>query len=64
MTGTLQNYARKRNKPIDTLKFSFTVLNKMDNTELEETVEDGALIYGLFIQSAKWSKKNGCLVDA
>jgi len=64
MTGTLQTYARKRGKPIDTLKFSFTVLNKMDRNEVEEDPEDGVLIYGLFIQNAKWSRSNCCLVDS
>merc|ERR1711981_1355341 len=39
MTGTLQTYARKRSKPIDTLKFTFHVLNKIERKEVEEGPE-------------------------
>lgn len=53
LTGTLQNYARKHKYPIDTVSFSFRV---MDFLELGKVTnpEDGCYIRGLFIEGARW----------
>lgn len=50
LTATLQEYARKNKFPIDTLSFSFEVLD----CEPEESPENGALIKGLYLEGASW----------
>jgi len=47
----LQNFARKYTIPIDEILFDFTILKQQG----EEKPEDGAQVWGLFIEGAKWS---------
>lgn len=63
MTGTLQTYARKHTEAIDLLKYEFTVQKELDAEEVTHPPEDGILIYGLFIEGARWSSTNNCLED-
>ena len=55
ITGTLQNFARKYKKPIDTVDFEFRVLTsaEMENA-LGQRPADGAVTKGLFIDGARW----------
>lgn len=50
LTAVLQEYARNNKLPIDTIKFSFEVLDK----EPEVLPESGALIKGLYLEGACW----------
>ena len=52
LTGTLQNYARKYQLPIDTLEFSFHVKDTMGE-DVTEKPEDGCYIRGLFLEGAR-----------
>jgi len=64
MTGTLQTHARKFSLPIDTLAFDFTVMKETDVSQIGGIApEEGIYIYGLYIQSARWSEVNRCLVE-
>lgn len=54
LTGTLQNYARKHILPIDSISFSFNIIRDRP-TELAERPQDGCLVYGLFMEGARWS---------
>ena len=69
LTGTLQNYARKHVKPIDTVSFSYEVM-KQSEEELKKTQpkgpEDGCYIKGLYLEGCRWSSDNGdwCLGDS
>lgn len=54
LTGVLQNHARKYATPIDTLNFAFSVLDIFEPHEVTEVPADGVLIYGLFMDGAKW----------
>jgi dynein heavy chain len=63
LTGTLQNYARKNKLPIDTLEFSFTVLDR-PYEELTEKPEDGCYIRGLFLEGARWNSEKRVLDDS
>eukprot|EP00753_Platysulcus_tardus_P001936 PLAT11596.28.p1 GENE.PLAT11596.28~~PLAT11596.28.p1 ORF type:complete len:1478 (+),score=919.34 PLAT11596.28:361-4434(+) len=63
LTGTLQNYARKHVLPIDTLSFTYHVVEK-EHTALTERPEDGVYIYGLFLEGARWDYDRHCLADS
>jgi len=59
ITGTLQNYARKEQKPIDTVGYDFAVLTP-DQQVTAATVppEDGAYVHGLFLDGARWNSED------
>lgn len=53
LTGSLQNYARKMQLPIDTVSFNF-ILRKESWTTLTLKPENGVYIRGLFLEGARW----------
>jgi dynein heavy chain len=60
LTGVKQNYARRYTIPIDLLTFEFEVIPK---DYIEEHPTDGAYIYGLFVDGAKWDREQGVLAE-
>ncbi|KAK3734119.1 hypothetical protein RRG08_000032 [Elysia crispata] len=60
LTGVMQNFARKYTIPIDRLAFDFEVLPK---DRMTRTPPDGAFIWGLFLDGARWDKKAGHLEE-
>jgi len=54
LTGVSQNFARKYTVPIDVVGFEFKVLKECP----PEKPEDGAYVYGLFMEGARWDKEN------
>jgi dynein heavy chain len=71
LTGTLQNHARKYNIPIDTLSFSFEVLDQefmedypTGSAALALQREDGVLVRGLFIEGGRWNPHAKSLQDS
>ncbi|KAG5343357.1 DYH7 protein, partial [Acromyrmex heyeri] len=61
LTGTLQNYARKYQIPIDLLAFDFIILKE---TVFTITPEDGVYIYGLFLDGARFDIKKMCIEES
>jgi len=64
LVGTLQNYARKYQKPIDTINFETVVLRCKSQAELTEKPEDGCYIWGLFMEGARWNADEFCLDES
>jgi dynein heavy chain len=65
LTGTMQNYARKTKIPIDTLCYDFEVMSEEIKPEqITEGPEDGAYIYGLFLDGARWDDNIRCLAES
>jgi dynein heavy chain len=62
LTGQLQNFARKYKIPIDTLIWIFKVLAR-DEKKLSKP-EDGCLIYGLFMDGARWDDVDGVVAES
>jgi len=52
-TGTLQNFARKHSYPIDECEMQYIFVDP-PKEELVVKPEDGAFVYGLFCEGARW----------
>ncbi len=63
LTGTLQNYARKKKYPIDEISFAFEIIDKRES-EITSPPEDGCYIKGLFLEGARWDMKEGSIVES
>jgi dynein heavy chain len=63
LTGSLQNYARKEQKPVDAISFGYQVMNKTAE-ELTEKPESGIYISGLFLQGCRWDAAQYSLADS
>jgi dynein heavy chain len=63
LTGTLQNYARSHHKSVDSLAFSFHVLD-MVVSELTTSPSDGVYIHGLFLEGCRWDASQHSLADS
>lgn len=64
LTGTLQNFARRKRLPIDTLSFDFRFLNHRPYEGIEAKPEDGCYIRGLFLEGARFDQDGGQLADS
>ena len=63
LTGTLQNFARRHTVPIDEVKFDFEMLTGAWDTYTEGPT-DGAYVYGLFIDGARWDYPTQLLAES
>lgn len=64
LTGVLQTNARKYQKAIDTLNYSFHVLQLKDASEVKQGPEDGVYIEGLYLDGCRWDFDNQVLTDS
>lgn len=64
LTGTLQNYARRNNVPIDRVNFDYNMLDKITHEDIKEAPADGCMIYGLFLEGCKWDYDNSALAES
>eukprot|EP00331_Platyophrya_macrostoma_P018818 CAMPEP_0176474726 /NCGR_PEP_ID=MMETSP0127-20121128/43194_1 /TAXON_ID=938130 /ORGANISM="Platyophrya macrostoma, Strain WH" /LENGTH=757 /DNA_ID=CAMNT_0017870209 /DNA_START=1 /DNA_END=2274 /DNA_ORIENTATION=+ len=65
LTGTLQNFARRKTIPIDTLTFDFYVIRKDDpKCDVSKPPEDGCYVYGTFLDGCRWDDDEMCLAES
>lgn len=64
ITGTLQNYARKKIIAIDKLSFEFIVVDNMQYTDIKEKPEAGCFVYGIFLEGARWDSQTHLLTNS
>lgn len=57
MTASLQTFARRHMKAIDALSFAFEILTAPPE-EIKEGPEDGVLIYGLYLEGARFDRSS------
>lgn len=63
MTASLQTFARKHMEAIDGLSFEFEILNTAPE-EIETAPEDGVIIYGLYIEGARFDTATGLVTES
>mmetsp|Transcript_4897 Transcript_4897/g.10850 ORF Transcript_4897/g.10850 Transcript_4897/m.10850 type:complete len:528 (+) Transcript_4897:5425-7008(+) len=63
MTSILQNYARKKQIGIDTVSLGFRN-QKVAYTEIVEKPEDGVIVWGLFLEGARWDIPSESLAES
>jgi len=64
LTGTLQNFARKLQLPIDTISFETCVMRVESEKEITERPVDGCYIHGLFLEGCRWDSRLHCLEES
>lgn len=62
-TGVKQNFARKHTVAIDGIEFDFEVIDE-SKVDTQIPPEDGAYIYGLFIEGCRWDEQQGVLEES
>jgi len=63
MTGMLQSHSRKYGIAIDTLGIKYTV-QKQAHTEIEEVPQDGVMVYGMYMDGARYDWEAQKLEDS
>ncbi|KAA0158934.1 hypothetical protein FNF31_05104 [Cafeteria roenbergensis] len=53
LTGVMQNFARKETVPIDSVAFDAELLSRSRDS-VRSAPEDGAFVWGLFLDGARW----------
>jgi dynein heavy chain len=65
LTGAAQNYARKYVIPIDDVTFDPQTMPADVNREsVKEKPEDGAYVYGMFLEGCRWNYAKGVLDES
>lgn len=64
MTGVKQNFARKHIIAIDQVDFDFEVISDPTKFDMEKGADDGAFVYGLFLEGARWNTETDVLTES
>ena len=62
LTGTRQNYARRNTIPIDETAFDFVVFDAADAAAIDHSAKDGAYVYGLLVDGARFDAEE-CVLE-
>jgi dynein heavy chain len=62
LTGVLQNFARKRKLPIDSVVFDFKAMPS--TADFSKKPEDGAFCHGIFMEGCKWDENTMLLQES
>jgi dynein heavy chain len=60
LTGVRQNYARKKQLPVDTIDYDYIIKDDVEWGKLDKPPDDGCVVYGFYIEGA-WDKDDLCL---
>ncbi|CAM6094963.1 unnamed protein product [Calypogeia fissa] len=64
LTGTLQNFARKQQMPIDTVSFEFHAMDEHTEKTLTAPPQDGCYVRGLYFEGARWDFQKHQLTES
>lgn len=65
VTGSLQNYARKKTIAIDKLTYRFALLDQLASpAEIKEKPEFGCYVHGLFLEGCCWNYSEHNLAES
>ncbi|KAJ8605524.1 hypothetical protein CTAYLR_000064 [Chrysophaeum taylorii] len=65
ITGTLQNFARKYQIPIDTVAFDYAILTPgQEKAAYAHKPQDGSICRGLFLEGARWNIEDHVLTES
>lgn len=64
LTGTLQNFARKYQYPIDTVSFDFVCMDNKDYKSITKQPDDGCYIRGLYLEGARWDYERHVVTES
>jgi dynein heavy chain len=65
VTGSLQNYARKKTIAIDKINYKFSILDNLkEPSEISHKPEYGCFVYGLFLEGCKWGYQDHILSES
>jgi dynein heavy chain len=63
LTGTLQNYARHHKLPIDTVVFTYQVMDALE-PGCTTPPPEGCYIRGMHMEGARWDASTHCIGEA
>jgi dynein heavy chain len=64
LTAVMQVTARKNELPLDRLTTLTDVTKKSSPDEIESATRDGAYVYGMFMEGARWDTSTGMIEDS
>merc|ERR1719271_1714881 len=64
VNGVMQVTSRKNDWALNKLVTTVDVTKKMTPEEVEASTRDGAYVYGLYMEGARWDTCTGCLEDS
>ena len=64
LTGTMQNFARKFQYPIDTISWDFEMMDQLHHKSIAQGPENGCYVHGMFAEGARWDDETHMLGES